>query len=147
MRYRHTQHSIWGIALAVLVPILIALSIWAGGSGDLGGPWVYLVCGFLALVLFDASRLTVTVDDAAVTATFGLGWPRRRTPFAEIVDVRRQRVRWFHGWGIRKVAGGWMFNTSGWNAVELVRENAAVFWIGTDQPDELMAAIDAARQS
>ena len=61
---------------------------------------------------------------------------------ADIVDARRVRNSWWHGWGIRKVQRGWMYNIAGYDAVELELRSGKVFRIGTDEPGALLAAIE-----
>jgi hypothetical protein len=93
-----------------------------------------------------SSRLTAAVDDHSVTATFGWGWPQRVTDVAEIVSARTVRNSWWHGWGIRKVSRGWMYNIAGYDAVELELRSGKVFRIGTDEPAALLAAIERVRR-
>jgi hypothetical protein len=85
--------------------------------------------------------LTVVVDARTVTASFGWGWPRRTIDRAEIESAARVRNSWWHGWGIRKVSRGWMYNNAGRDAIKLSLRSGRVFRIGTDQPAELLAAI------
>jgi hypothetical protein len=93
----------------------------------------------LALVLF--GRLGVTVTDSEVTAAFTLGFPARRIALTDIRTFRTVRNPWFYGWGIRAIPGGWMFNVSGLDAVELVLVTGHRFRIGTDEPDALHSAL------
>ena len=93
------------------------------------------------------SRLTATVDDRSVSAAFGWGWPRRSVEVADIVAVREVRNSWWHGWGIRKVHHGWMYNIAGYDAVELELRSGKVFRIGTDDPASLLGAIERLRSS
>lgn len=96
---------------------------------------------FLVVLLF--GRQVVEVDDLAVTTWFGFGWPKRSVPFAEITAIRRVRNRWWYGWGIRAVPSGWMYNTWGYDAVELGLASGRVFRVGTPDPDGLAAAVSA----
>jgi hypothetical protein len=48
---------------------------------------------------------------------------------------------WYYGWGVRMGSGGWMFNVSGLDAVEIEMESGGRFRIGTDEPEELVRAI------
>lgn len=107
-----------------------------------GGFWVFQAAMLLVAVTgLVAARLTVAVDDRTVTASFGWGWPRRTIERAEIESAVPVRNSWWHGWGIRKVSRGWMYNNAGRDAVELSLRSGRAFRIGTDQPDELLAAI------
>ncbi len=69
----------------------------------------------------------------------------RRIEVGEIVAAARVRNSWWHGWGIRKVSRGWMYNNAGRDAIELTLRSGKVFRIGTDQPDELLAALERAQ--
>ena len=133
MLYRRTQIGYFLVG-AILVPlgfvcVLIGIEGWAP----------FLV---VPLVLFPAMialffRLTVEVDREAVRASFGLGWPARRIPFARVRSVRSVRNSWLMGWGIRWIPGGWMFCIQGLDAVELQLESGKRFRIGTDEPERL----------
>ena len=48
---------------------------------------------------------------------------------------------WYHGWGIHWVGSGWVYNVSGWEAVEIVMRNGRRHRIGTDDPNGLAQAI------
>ncbi len=54
--------------------------------------------------------------------------------------------RIWHGWGIHWWFGTWVFNVSGWQAVEIVYANGKRYRIGSDQPEALAAAIRAVKQ-
>jgi hypothetical protein len=140
--YRHHQVSWWGLGVVAVVCALIVVATVAAGAGDELSAWFWVVVlAAAAVVMVDASRLTVEVDEHAVHVAFRFGWPRRTIRREEIVAVAPVRVRWYHGWGIRKVRNGWMYNVSGFDAIELSLVDGASFWIGTDDPDGLLAAL------
>ena len=56
------------------------------------------------------------------------------------------RNLWYYGWGIRYTPHGWLFNVSGLDAVELELKNGRTWRVGTDEPVELLAAIQAAAE-
>jgi hypothetical protein len=99
-----------------------------------------MVC---AMAVF--SSLRVEVDESTVAAGFTGGALLRRVPLSEIETAKVVTVPWYHGWGLRKVRDGWMYNISGRRAVELGLRDARVFTIGSDEPDALLAAIERAR--
>jgi hypothetical protein len=111
--------------------------------GELGGGFWFFVAAMLlvAAVGVVGARLTVVVDARAVTASFGWGWPSRTIDRCEIESAVHVRNSWWHGWGIRKVARGWMYNNAGRDAIELSLRSGKVFRVGTDQPAELLAAV------
>jgi len=100
--------------------------------------------GFAAAVALFSS-LRVTVDDREVAACFTGGLLSRRIPLDEISAAEVVTVPWYHGWGIRKRAHGWMYNVSGRRAVRLALPDDRTFTIGSDQPEALLAAIEQAR--
>jgi len=51
---------------------------------------------------------------------------------------------WYYGRGIKLTPHGWLFNVSGFDAVEIQLKNGRKYRIGTDEPDALLAAIESA---
>ena len=145
--YRHRQTS-WLVLVLVAAAVVVVLVLVALAEDDPTGVW--FAVGVTALLVSVASvfaRLEVLVDDRSVVAAFGWGWPRRRVALSDIESVAPRRNRWYHGWGIRKVAGGWMFNVAGYDSVELCLRSGRVFRIGSDEPHVLTAAIESARRA
>jgi hypothetical protein len=99
---------------------------------------VALVLGF-GTFLFGS--LTVEIDQEYLTARLGPGLIRKTIPLRQIVGYQMVRNHWYHGWGIRKIPGGWMYNVSGLDAVELQLQDGSKFRIGTNDPQGLTAAI------
>lgn len=93
----------------------------------------------LTLVIFRS--LTIEIDADELRCWFGGGLIKRRFRLAEIVSAEPVRNHWYYGWGIRLVPGGWMFNVSGLDAIELTLASGRRFRIGTDDPKEVVEAI------
>jgi len=144
-RYRHTQIG-WTLIVLVVAVVLAELTIVAFGAPQstltlaLSGALVAVVAVMLALF----SALTVTVDDQAVRLSFGFGSLRREVMLADVTAVRKVRNRWYAGWGVRIIPRGRLYNVGGLDAVELEMDNGRVVRVGTDQPDALLAAVQAA---
>ena len=102
---------------------------------------VSVVLGVLVLCLILFATLTVTVTDDRVRLHFGPGVIWRQFFLNEIVGVRTVKNPWYYGWGIRLTPHGWLYNVSGFDAIELELSNKRKVRIGTDQPQELEAAI------
>jgi len=136
--YRHTQFgTLTVVSVGAAIVVLVLITATTG--------WHFVSIGVLAIlvvlvVLFYS--LTVTVDQHELTCFFGPGLIRRRFGLAEIVGAVPVRNRWYYGWGIRLTPSGWMFNVSGLDAVELELVSGTRFRIGTDQPHELVRAIE-----
>ena len=139
--YRHTQIGTL-IVWAVGAPIVLALAI-----GTFVHPLVFLVSGVLAAFLFLFHSLTVEVTQSLLVVRFGPGLIRRSFPVESVREARTVKNHWYYGWGIRLTPHGWLFNVSGFDAVEIRLENGRHYRIGTDRPEELLAAIQMACRS
>ena len=145
MAYRHVQHAPAMYLISGLGAVGAAAGL--GWREELaGGYWIYQIAMLLLIVTgVVAARLTVIVDDAVVTTSFGWGWPRRSIDLNEVTNASQVRNSWWSGWGLRKVSRGWMYNNAGRDAIELTMRSGKVFRIGTDEPVELLAAITEVR--
>jgi hypothetical protein len=147
-RYRHTQIG-WTLIVLVVAVVLAELTIVAFRAPQgtlalaLSGALVAVVAVMLALF----STLTVAVDDRAVRLWFGLGSLRREVMLADVTSARMVRNHWYAGWGVRIIPRGRLYNVGGLDAVELEMDNGRVVRVGTDQPDALLAAVNAALEA
>jgi hypothetical protein len=141
--YRHTH--IGYLLIAFLAAGVVGLSASHALARD---PQVLSVAvAILGLCLLLFPTLTVVVEGHRVRCFFGLGLIRRRVPVSEILAVSTVRNPWTYGWGLRLIPGGWLWNVSGFDAVELRLQNGKVFRIGTDEPVALHAAIASAMRA
>tara|TARA_B100001013_G_scaffold334465_1_gene252165 strand:- start:893 stop:1297 length:405 start_codon:yes stop_codon:yes gene_type:complete len=106
---------------------------WTGA----GVPVILLV----SLALFHS--LTVRVSRNDIVLWFGIGLIRKSFVSDDIQSATIVHNRWYNGWGIKKIRGGWLYNVSGFDAVEIQLKNDRRYRIGTDQPRELLAAIES----
>ncbi len=140
MEYDHTQ--IGTVTIAGLMTPLIAvlvLPFWIPIPPEV----VIIALLVLGFSLFVFGTLTVTVGSGMLVCKFGLGLIRKEIPLSDIADARPVRNPWFVGWGIRWIPGRcWVWNVSGFQAVELMLKNDKRFRIGTDEPDVLARAIE-----
>ena len=105
------------------------------------GTLLLLIFMILCLALF--ATLTTHVNGQAVDIRFGIGLIRRRFPLQDVDGYRIVTNPWYYGWGIHLMPGGWVFNVSGWEAVELHMKDGGKYRIGTNDPQALMKAIEA----
>jgi hypothetical protein len=148
--YTHTQKGISGIALAALLVAVGATIVAAAPFVSKGGvlAWmplmtVVLIGGAITVIF---TRLTARVDEAEVRWAFGWGFPSYRLSLDEIESTEIVTYRVWSGYGIRIIPGGMLYNIAGNRAVEIIRRNKRKIRIGTDEPEALRAAIEAARQ-
>ncbi|MEM7286218.1 MAG: hypothetical protein AAF480_07690 [Actinomycetota bacterium] len=141
MPYAHTQTSPAMPVGPALVLVGLATTIAVIPRAVVVVPTI----GFaivLSVIFIVAGRLTVTVGDGQVRAA-GWGLPRWTIRTDTIAAARQVRNRWYHGWGIRLIPRGVMFNTWGLDAVELELRSGRRFRIGTDEPAALLDAVEA----
>ena len=74
----------------------------------------------------------------------GIGLIHKRFTLADVQSAAVVGNRWWYGWGIKRTPHGWLFNISRFEAVEIQMANGKNYRIGTDEPDALLAAIEAA---
>ncbi len=134
--YRHTQ--IGYVTIAALGAGVLMITYLGAGAPSTAAVPVLLVLA-IALVLF--ATLTTVVERGVLEVRFGPGLIRRRIKLSDIKDVHVVRNPWYCGWGIRWIGRGWLWNVSGYGAVELELRDGRRFRIGTDQPQELAKAL------
>lgn len=144
--YRHTQIGVVSVVGSIAGSLTQLFRAVRDVKRHRRWAWVSVPRAALtvsAMVLF--STLRVEVDEREVVACFTGGALPRRVPLSEIESAKVVTVPWYHGWGLRKVRDGWMYNVSGRRAVALELREGRVFTIGSDEPDALLAAIERAR--
>ena len=146
MPYRHTQVgtviiiALLGTAFVALLALALAPSPYP--------PILFAVLGFVGVTLALFYSLTVEIQDSTLTCRFGVGLIRRQIPLSDVDQVRAVLNPWYVGWGIRWIPGRyWVWNVSGFRAVELVMKDGRRFRIGTDEPEALVRAIDLTRMA
>ena len=149
MPYERVQWGwTWLVYVLVAVPFTVFMFAVADeGEGETVVVWtaVFLIALLVILVIF--SRLEVRSDTQVVVTSFGFGWPSKTVELSEVAQVRAVRNQWYYGWGVRKLTNGWMYNVWGLDAVELQLASQRRFRIGTDEPEPLVAAIEATLRS
>ncbi len=138
--YKHTQI---GYLLLVLYSAVILFICYINiVTGFIPFALVGLIIMLIALGLF--ATLTVAVDDRMLRIQFGLGVIRKGFLLKDIEAYRVVKNPWYYGWGIRFTPRGWLFNVSGFSAIELQMKSGKTYRIGTDEPDSLAKALDEA---
>lgn len=137
--------------MIVVALIVLAFFVWiyimasAEPSSINSGPNL-AVSAVMALVLFilaSFATLTVSIDENYIRVKFGYGIFRKKIPLTEISSVKTVKNHWYYGWGVRLWLWPtmWIFNVSGFDAVEVTMKNGKIYRIGTDVPQELEVAI------
>ncbi|OHA40495.1 MAG: hypothetical protein A3G59_01195 [Candidatus Taylorbacteria bacterium RIFCSPLOWO2_12_FULL_47_20] len=100
----------------------------------------------ILFILASFSTLTVTLGENYLRIKFGYGIFRKKFPRGEIASAKIVKNHWYYGWGIRLWLWPkmWIYNVSGFDAVEIIMRNGRIYRIGTDVPRELETAIKRA---
>ncbi len=136
-RYQHTQAG-WVILGAMGLAALLG-GVFAHAVGPTAAA---IVLGIVAIVCVLFGTLTITIDEEAFSFRMGVGLVSKRIPVDQIVNRQVVANRWYYGWGIRLYPGGWLYNVSGLQAVELWLSDGRRLRVGTDEPEAVMRALD-----
>ena len=132
----------WVVLFGVLVVVMLALG-QKEAAIILGVVTVGLAL-ILGIVLVLCHSLTVRVSRSEIALSFGVGLIRKQFLIGDISSASMVQNRWYNGFGIRKIRGGWLYNVSGFDAIEIQLKNERKYRIGTNQPKELLAAVESA---
>jgi len=142
--YKHKQPGtliLCSMSIVILVSVLFLVLF-------ISEPTIVLIVGtvlvVMLVVLFLFSSLTVEVDGEAVSLSFGLGVIRKKFFLKDVTSCQVVKNPWYYGWGIRKIPQGWLYNVSGFSAVELEMTDDKKNRIGTNEPEKLEEAVKAA---
>lgn len=143
--YHHTQTG-WPVRISFGVTALGFLALTAVHPLDRPLPSALLVGGALAAAALGVtwSRLTVCIEGERLRWAFGPGWPRYSLALQDIATVESTRTTFWHGWGIHRVRGGWIYNIAGRDALRITRRDGRQVLLGTDEPRRLKAALERA---
>jgi len=134
--------SSWVVFFGVLAVVMLVLG-QKEAAIVLGVVTVGLAL-ILGIVLALCHSLTVRVSRSEIALSFGVGLIRKQFPIGDISSASIVQNRWYNGFGIRKIRGGWLYNVSGFDAIEIQLKNERKYRIGTNQPKELLAAVESA---
>jgi len=130
--YKHRQ--IGWLMIAIFLPIVLALGIWLAFYPLLPAAITAII---LLIVLYLFSSLTIEADNQRLSFYFSLGLFGKKIRYSDIQSIQKVRNPWYLGWGIHWFGKGWLYNVSGFDAIELVLRSGNAIRIGTDEPDKL----------
>ena len=137
--------------MLVVTLIVLAFFAWAHiaalaepPSYDSGPNFAVTTVMVLILsILASFVSLRVIVDGTYLRIKFGYGIYQKKFSLNNIVSAKTVKNHWYYGWGIRvwfwpKM---WIYNVSGFDAVEIKLKNGKTYRIGTDEPKKLEEVI------
>ena len=146
--YKHTQ--IGYLMLVVTLAVLVFFA-WLQMTARAEPPSVnsgpnFAVTAIMILILFiltSFTTLTTSIDKNCFRIKFGYGIFARTFPLNQVASVRSVKNHWYYGWGVRVWFWPymWVYNVSGFDAVEIIMRNGKMYRVGTDTPRELEFAI------
>lgn len=137
MSYSHDQFGT--LVVVSLGPFALIMSIVLATAGLGVAAVIVWAVSLVLLALF--YRLRVEVTREHLRFRFGIGLIGRTFPIADIASARPVRNKWYYGWGIRLTPRGWLYNVSGFDAVEIGMRSGKTYRIGTDEPALLTEAL------
>lgn len=141
--YKHTQIGYLIIIIFSITSLILMLTLFHTGLDGMSLGVLAIVV--LAGVIFSTLSVMVTEDQVKLHFTFGLF--RTSFPLMKIKTVRVVRNPWYYGWGIHLTMRGWVYNVSGFSAVELELINGNRYRIGSDDAAGLAEAIATALET
>ena len=140
--YRKTQIGTLVITTGILALIVI---LWAIPRELIGQRIILGLVLILSISLFYS--LTIVITPEHLKFTLGIGVIRKTIPLSEIVSCTPVRISIFTGWGIKKIPGGWQYNVTGLDAVDIYLRNGKLIRIGTPEPWKICKTIEELRKS
>ena len=134
--------SSWVFFFGVLAVVMLVLGQKEAAIGL--GVVTVMAAVILGIVYALFHSLTVRVSRSDIALSFGVGLIRKQFPIGDISSASIVQNRWYNGFGIRKIRGGWLYNVSGFDAIEIQLKNERKYRIGTNQPKELLATVESA---
>jgi hypothetical protein len=129
--------------IALSIPLLILFFAMSAAEFTQIFPIVFST---LLIVLTLFYSLTVEIDGTKLIVKFGFGIINKKFILKDIESCHTVKNHWYYGWGIRLTPHGWLYNISGFDAVEIKMKNGRTYRIGTDEPKNLERAIMLAIQ-
>lgn len=148
MHYKHTQ--IGYLMLAVTLAMLVFF-IWMHNMASAELPsvdsgsnlFLTTIMAFILFILTSFGFLEVSLDKKYLQIKFGYILYRKKFLLTDILSAQTVRNHWYYGWGIRVWLWPkmYIYNVSGFSAVEIKLKNGKTYRIGTDEPRELEQAL------
>ncbi|MFA5917502.1 MAG: hypothetical protein WC850_04715 [Candidatus Gracilibacteria bacterium] len=148
MNYKHTQ-----ISYLMIVVTLATLSLFArtyitasAEPPSTNSGTNFAITAIMALILFILASfvsLQVIIDEKYLRIKFGYGIYQKKFSLNDIKSAKIVKNHWYYGWGIRVWLWPkmWIYNVSGFDAVEIKLKNGKTYRIGTNEPKKLEQTI------
>ena len=144
-KYKHTQYGILMFVVFLVTGILIAVVASAIIAEGRILSAILMICVYLiGLAMFYS--FTVEISEEKLKFWFGIGVVRKTYALSEVQSTKEIKNPWYYFWGVKSIPGGWYYAIAPGPAVEIELKNGKIIQLGTNQPEMLKQAIDAAKQ-
>jgi hypothetical protein len=149
--YKHTQI---GYLMLVITLTMLVLFSWLQITARAEPPSynsgtnfaVTAIMALILLILASFTTLSVAIDEKYLRIKFGYGIFHKKFLMSNIASAAQVKNHWYYGFGIRLWFWPrmWIFNVSGFDAIEIRTKNGKIYRIGTNEPQKLEATIKQA---
>ena len=148
MNYKHTQigYLMISITLAVLLLFVWIHIISSTETPSVNSGSNFAITSVMAIIVWILSSfatLQVKIDNKYIHIKFGYGIYQKKFLLNDITPATKVKNKWYYGWGIRFwfFPKMWIYNISGFDAVQIQLKNGKIYRIGTDEAKKLEQAI------
>jgi hypothetical protein len=135
---RLTQVGTVQIIIFGILLILFSLKSYDFGVFETSGLlYAGLSTLMLACILF-TYKIVIEIDEHQISFKFGIGLFKRTYQMIDLTSCSSIRCSLLNGFGIRRIANGWLYNMSGLDAIELrFNDKKSIIQIGTKNSEEI----------
>jgi len=140
---KFTQFGTFTVIIMSVLLIVFAILLVIRGFSTEPETYMYATLVFIFMVcLLNFYKLTIVINNTTVSFKLGIGIFGKSYKIADIESCEPVVDSFLNGWGIHKIPGGWLYNVSGFRAIELIFKDAdRVVRIGTNKGDEITELI------
>jgi hypothetical protein len=139
---KFTQYGLIFILVLGVFFFFFLIAAYHAGLHETVGLEYGLLAALMLLVLLFMYRIVIEINEDTISFRLGIGVFRRTYKLSNLISCKPVRNSFLMGFGIRKIADGWLYNVGGLDAIELAfddRDN--VVRIGTNRAKEITELI------
>jgi len=140
---KFTQFGLLPVIIFGILLTLFSFKSYYLGFDDTSGR-IYVGLSALMLVCALAFyRIVIEVDENQISFKLGIGLFKRTYQINDLTSCSSVRCSFISGFGIRKIANGWLYNVSGLDTIELrFNDTKDIIQIGTNKSDEISIIVN-----
>lgn len=130
---------IFGILLT-----LFSFNSFDFGFSDTSGLLYICLSALMLICLLTFYRIVIEVTENQISFKLGIGLFKKTYQINDLTSCTPVRCSLLNGFGIRRIANGWLYNISGLDAIELRFEDKRnIIQIGTNKSDEIASLVSS----